>query len=194
MDYDDLMRSMDASADEKKAELIRKARESAKAIEEDARKKADEIAGSRISSASRALEVDRNRLLYEARSEAQKEIAGIKHEYFSRAFRIAEERLSAFRGQSGYEEFFRRAMVEAIEALGENDFVLNIDGRDEELCRSIVGSLGIRCTVKADLSCAGGLNVSTPDGKVVIFNDIGSRSKAARERLKLEIFSRLFGD
>jgi len=194
MDYDDLMKSMDASADEKKAELIKKARESAGQIEEEARKKADEIVNARISKASKALEVDRNKFLYEARTEARREIAGIKHEYFSRACDIADERLSTFREQSGYEDFFRRAMIEAIEALGEKEFVLHVDARDEQLCRRIMSSLGIECPVKADLSCPGGLNVSTPDDRIIVFNDIAARSKAARARRRLEIFARLFGD
>ncbi|WP_174590004.1 V-type ATP synthase subunit E [Methanocella conradii] len=194
MDYENLMKSMEASAEEKREELLRKARESAAKIEEEARLKADEIVKGHISRASRNLEVDRNRLLYEARSKARGESAAIMHEYFSRAFSLAEGRLAAIRQENGYEDFFRRAMAEAIDAIGEKEFVLHVDPRDEDLCRRIIGTIGIECPVQADISCAGGLNVSTPDGRTVVFNTIESRLKSARERHRLEVFSALFGD
>ncbi len=194
MEYENLMKSMEASADEKRDELINKARESAGKIEEEARVRADEIVKGHIARASRALEIDKNRFLFEAGSKARSESAAVRHELFSRAFDIAEERLSTIREQNGYGDFFRSAMTEAIDALGEKVFVLHIDPRDEQLCRRLMGPLGIECAVKADISCAGGLNVSTPDDRIVIFNSVESRLKSARERCKLDVFSTLFGD
>jgi V/A-type H+/Na+-transporting ATPase subunit E len=194
MDYEDLMKSMDASADEKKEALMQKARESAEQIEEDARVKADEIVRERVSAATKALESDRNRQLYEARSAARSEVSGIRHEYFSRAFDSAARRFAAMRERNGYAEFFRRSLIEALEALGEKEFVLHIDQRDEELCGSIVASLGLACAVRADITTAGGLNASTTDGRVVIFNNVESRLASARGRYRREVFSLLFGD
>lgn len=194
MDYENLMKSMEASADEKRDEMIKKAGESAGKIEEEARAKADDIVKGHVAKASRALETDKNRFLFEAGSEARSESAAVRYELFSRSFDIAEERLSTIREQSGYDDFLRNAMMEAVDALGEKEFVLHIDPRDEPLCRRLMGSLGIECAVKADISCLGGLNVSTPDDRIVIFNSIESRLKSARERCKLDVFSALFGD
>ena len=194
MDYENLMKSMDESADEKKGALIEKAKEGARGIEDEARPKADEIVKAHLSRASHALEVDRNRFLYEARSEARRESAAIKHEYLSRAFDIAEEGFKDFRYRDGYEDFFRRTMLEAVEGLGEKEFIIHIDARDEQLCWRVMGQTGLDRPVKADISSAGGLNVSTPDGKVIVFNCLESRLKAAKERHGREIFSTLFGD
>jgi V/A-type H+-transporting ATPase subunit E len=194
MDYENLMKSMEASAEEKREELLRKARESAAKIEEEARQKADEIVKGHVSRASRDIEVDRNRLLYEERSRARGGSAALMHEYFSRAFSLAEKRLMSIRQENGYEGFFREAMAEAIEAIGEKEFVLHIDPRDEGLCRRIIGEMGIACPVQADISCAGGLNVSTIDGRTMVFNTIESRLKSAMERHRLDVFSALFGD
>lgn len=194
MDYENLMRSMDASADEKKEELIRKAMQSAGKMEEEAHVKAEEIVKAHALRASKALDADRNRSVFEALSEASRESADIKYEYFSRAFKAAEERLTSIREQDGYEDFFRSALMEAVEALGDGDIVLHVDARDEELCRDIVDSLGIKCAVRAGLSTAGGLNASTSDGRVTVLNNVESRLSSAKERYKLEVFSALFGD
>ncbi len=193
MEYENLMTSMEASADEKIAELTDKAAAAAQKVREEARKKADETVTAHLDSAALAMEAESNRAMYEARAAVKKEAAGVRHEYYSRAFEEAEKRLAAFRQNGGYEGFFRKALAESVEALGEKELVLHIDARDEELCRRSMALLGIDCAVKADLACTGGLNASTMDGKVVVFNTLEARLRSARERLKLEVFSALYG-
>jgi V/A-type H+-transporting ATPase subunit E len=194
MDYENLLKSMETSADEKKDELIRKAVQSARKAEDDARVKADEIIKKHMSDASRKVEVERNRRLYEARGAMKKDITGVKHDFFSKAFDGAEARLASIRDGEGYEGFFRAAMIEAVDALGEKEYILHVDRRDLDLCRKVLGSQGNGLVVKADLTCAGGLSASTADGKVVVHNTVESRLRSARARLKLDAFSRLFGD
>jgi V/A-type H+/Na+-transporting ATPase subunit E len=194
MDYENLLRSMEASADEKKDELIKKAVQSARKAEEDARVKADEIIKKHMSAASRKLEIERNRQLYEARGTARKDIVGVKYDIFSKAFNTAEARLASIRDSDGYEGFLRKAIAEAVDALGEKEYMLHVDARDLELCRKILGSQGIEPAITADLTCAGGLSASTVDGKVVVHNTVESRLRSAKERMKLDTFFRLFGD
>lgn len=193
MEYENLMTSMEASADEKIAELTDKATAAAQKVREEARKKADEIVRAHLDSAVIAMEAENNRALYEARAAVKKEAAGVRHEYYSRAFEEAEKRLETFRQNGGYESFFRKALAESVEALGEKELVLHVDARDEELCRRSMALLGIDCAVSTGLACAGGLNASTPDGKVVVFNTLEARLRSARERLKLDVFSVLYG-
>jgi V/A-type H+-transporting ATPase subunit E len=193
MEYENLMTSMEASADEKIAELTDKAAAAAQKVRDEAQKKADEIVRAHQDSAAMAMEAESNRALYEARAAVKKEAASVRFECYSRAFDEAEKRLEAFRQNGVYESFFRKAMAESVEALGEKELVLHIDARDEELCRRSMALLGIECGVKADMTCAGGLNASTTDGKVVVFNTLEARLRSARERLKLDVFSALYG-
>lgn len=194
MEYDNLMTSMEASADERIAELVAKANESARKARDEAQKKAGDIVKAHVDDAAHAMEVERNRAMFEARAAAKKEAAGLKHEYYVRAFDAAEKRLASLREQDSYPVFFERALAESIAALGEKELVLHIDGRDAPLCRKAMGSLGIDCAVVADVTTAGGLNASTTDGRVVVYNTVEARLKSARERMRLELFSRLFGD
>jgi V/A-type H+-transporting ATPase subunit E len=194
MDYESLMKSMEASADEKKREIIEKARLEASAIVEDARMKAAEIEKAYQLRAMEAATRDRNRSLYLAKSEARREVAGIKHEMFDRAFTDAKTRLAGVRDNNGYRQRFKKLAEEAASALGGEKVVLEVDQRDEALCREAMPSNDHTYDIKPDLNVIGGLNASTPDGKVVVFNTVESRLGTARERLKREIFSTLFGD
>jgi vacuolar-type H+-ATPase subunit E/Vma4 len=58
----------------------------------------------------------------------------------------------------------------------------------------VLNELGWNSEIVGDLTSAGGLAVSTKDGKVVVSNTIESRLNNAKELLKREIFSTLFGD
>lgn len=194
MEYENLMTSMEASAAERIAELVAKADEDAKKVREEAQKKAGDIIKAHVDDASHAMEVERNRLMFEGRSQAKREAAALKHEYYARAFVEAEKRLASLRLQDGYAGFFEKALAESVEALGEKEYVVHIDGRDASLCREAMDSMGVDGAIVADLICAGGLNVSTIDGKVVVSNTVEARLIAARERMRLELFSRLFGD
>lgn len=193
VDYENLMKSMDASAEEKIAEMMEKSAATASEIRKRARIKAEEIKKLHADSAANAVALERNKLTYLANNEARKQISGIRHGHFNDAFDQAKERLESFRGSPDYADSLRKMALEAFETLGEHDAVLHVDGRDEGLCRKIAEGLPGRCEVVADIHCAGGLNVSSRDGKVTIYNTVESRLEKARRRMRLEIFSILYG-
>jgi vacuolar-type H+-ATPase subunit E/Vma4 len=45
-----------------------------------------------------------------------------------------------------------------------------------------------------DLITGGGLNGSSPDGKIIIRNTVEDRLARAKERMKIVVFSGLYGD
>jgi vacuolar-type H+-ATPase subunit E/Vma4 len=47
--------------------------------------------------------------------------------------------------------------------------------------------------IVTDISCAGGLNASTKDGRFVIFNTVESRFERAKVLLKREVYAALYG-
>ncbi|HTY90091.1 MAG TPA: V-type ATP synthase subunit E [Methanocella sp.] len=193
VDYENLMKSMDASAEEKIAELMEKSARTASEIRNRARVKAEEIKRLHMDSAVKAVALERNKLTYLANNEARKQISGIRHGHYNEAFNQAKERLESFRDSPDYADSLRKMAEEAFETLGENEAVLHVDERDKGLCTKIAEGLAGRCEVVADIHCTGGLNVSSLDGKVVIYNTVESRLEKARRHMRLEIFSILYG-
>jgi V/A-type H+-transporting ATPase subunit E len=194
MDYENLMKSMDAGAEDKLTELMQKARKTSAEIKSRALAKAAEIKKLHMDGASKAAMLERNKSFFTANSEAKKQIGSLKHELFNEAFARARERLVSARESGNYEDSFRKMAEEAVRALGESEVVLHIDKRDMDLCRKVADGLGIRCEILADNSCMGGLIATTMDGKVVVHNTLESRLENARRRMRLEIFNMLHGD
>lgn len=193
MEHDNLIKSMEASAEEKRAEMQLKAQKKAAEIKRDAMAKAEEIKKPRMESAVKAAMQERNERLFTANNEAKARLAGLKYELFNEAFEQARTRLGSLRKSGHYEDTFRRMTAEAINAIGEDEVVLHVDKRDVDLCRKVVDGMGKRCEIVADISCSGGLNASTKDMKIFAFNTVEYRLEKARQRMKLEIFS-ILGD
>lgn len=193
MDHDNLIKSMEASAEEKRAEMLHKAEKKAAEIKSDAMAKAEEIKKPCMESAMKAAMQERNERLFTANNEAKANLASLKYELFNEAFEQARTRLGSLRENGHYEDTFRQMAAEAINAIGEDEVVLHVDKRDVDLCRKVVDGMGKRYEVVADISCAGGLNASTKDLKVSALNTVEYRLEKARQRMKLEIFS-ILGD
>lgn len=194
LEHTDLMRSMDEGVEEKKAEIRRKAEEAAKAIRCDARTRAAEMRKSRMDAAVLAAGDERNRALYAAKNDLNKDMTALKYRLFDRAYAEAGRSLCAFRGSEGYASCYGQLLSEALGELGDGEPVLHIDPRDEVLCRALLAGPGIRCEISPDLKTDGGLNASTRDGMVTISNTVESRLERAKDRLKLDVFTLLYGE
>jgi V/A-type H+-transporting ATPase subunit E len=194
MDYENLLKSMDASAEEKMAELMQRASKTSAEIKSIAHAKAAEIKKLHMDGALKTTMLERNKSFFMANNEAKKQIGSLKYELFSEAFARARERLASVRENGYYEDVFRRMAEEAVRGLGESEVVLHIDKKDIGLCRKVADDLGVRCEILADNNCMGGLIATSKDGKVVVHNTLESRLESARRRMKLEIFNTLYGD
>jgi V/A-type H+-transporting ATPase subunit E len=83
---------------------------------------------------------------------------------------------------------------EAMEELAGEEIRMHIDPRDEPLCREILREMQRNCDVVTDLTTMGGLNATTADERLTVFNTLESRLQRAKELLKREIMSTLYGD
>ena len=193
MDYENLMKSMDAGAEEKMAELMQKALKTSAEIKSTAHAKAVEIKKLHMDGASKTVMLERNKSVYTANSEARKQLGNIKHDLFNEAFAQARKRLVSVRENDYYKDTFRGMAEEAVRALGESEVILHIDKKDIDLCKKVADGLGIRCEIVADNRCMGGLIATSKDGKVVVSNTIESRLENAMRRMRLEIFNMLNG-
>ncbi|MFA4848113.1 MAG: V-type ATP synthase subunit E [Methanoregula sp.] len=194
MAYENLLKSVDESAQEKEKELLENARVTVESVRKKAREQAELIRQSQISDAEMAAGFEKNKLMYLAKAENKAHLIKIREHLFASAFNDASLQLSNLRNDPEYPEIFKKFLMDAAGALCVDTFCIQVDKRDEELCRKTLASLNIHADIIPDLTSAGGLVASLPDRSVIISNTVESRLERAKERKKLEIYSILSGD
>ena len=194
MTYENLIGSMEVSAEKRINEIMNKAHQDAEEIKRTAEAEAETIKSSYLDNAQKSVEIERNQLIYNVKAETKMRVIKERDAAIQRAFAEAKKRLSDFRDRGTYKENLKDMIQEAVGELEGEKVRFHIDKRDEDLCKQILAELNQNSEIITDLTSAGGLNVSTQDEKVVVFNTIESRLNNARELLKREIFSTLYGD
>jgi len=192
--YENLLKSVEESARKRERELIEKARAAVGSIDKTAREQADDIRRSLIAEAEKAAAIEKNKLMYGVDAENKSHMISVREELFSSAFAEAKLRLSSLRNRPEYPAIFTSLTVDAVGALGGGTFQVQVDRRDEELCRKTLAALDLHVEIIPDLDSAGGLVVSLTDRTVIISNTVESRLERARERKKQEIYAILSGE
>ena len=193
MTYEELMASIDAAAAERKREIGEKARAEAEGIRKEALGRAASLRGEAMALAERRVAAEREMMLSRVRQEVKLELLKRKNGIADRAFRAARDRMLALRGSSSYRGIARRLTEEAIGLAGGTDLVFHVDPRDRALFEGILADLGRNSEIATDIETAGGLAVSSRDGRFLVTNTLESRLDRARDLLKGEIFSTLGG-
>ena len=194
MAYENLLKSVEESAQEKERELREKARNIVQVISEDAKSQATMIQQSILAESKKTATIEKNKLIYLTKGENKEKLIKTKEAIFSTAFGDADKRLSNVRKDPKYPEILKNLTREAVGALGGETFRIHIDKRDEKLIKKILSELHLSGEVIADLTCSGGLVVSTQNESIKISNTIESRLERAKEQKKLEIYAVLNGD
>jgi V/A-type H+/Na+-transporting ATPase subunit E len=194
MAYENLLKSVEESAQEREQELREKAQSTVQAISEDITNQAAEIQQSLLEVAKKAASVEKNKRIYLTKGENKEKLIKTKERIVSLAFHDAEQRLSTLRNDPKYPAVFNKLAREAIESLGEEEFRIHIDKRDEQLMKKSLSDMNRTGEIIADLQCSGGLVVSTRNESVKISNTLESRLERAKERKKLEVYAVMFGD
>jgi len=194
MAYENLLRSVEESAEERERELRSRAQKQAEEIRVKAKKQADEIQQTAIRESERSALTERNKMLYLAKGEVKEQELKGRERIFVAAFDGAKKQLEGFREDPKYPKVFGRLATEAVSAMREISFIVHVDKRDLELSQKTLAAMGIRCEIHPDLECAGGLVVTSPDGLVTLSNTIESRLERIGESRKLEIYAILSGE
>ena len=194
MTYENLLKSIEENAQEKERELREKARRATDEIRKDAQRTAKEIEASFLEEARREAEVEKNRQSYLTNAACKEELIRIREAIYNQAFLQAGERLAKMRRDPRYPAIFESLAREAIGAMGGKEIHVHVDRQDEDLCRRVMAELNVSGEIVADVECAGGLVVSTPDETVRFENTFESRLERAQDRKKLEIYTVLFGE
>ncbi|HWQ66213.1 MAG TPA: V-type ATP synthase subunit E family protein [Methanospirillum sp.] len=194
MTYEELVSSVEAAAEEKNCEILDNANREAEDLISDAEQRATEVKEKFRQVSIRSAEVERNRITYLTKEEVKASITEVKKDLFSQAFGIAELELKDIRHSSGYTDLMRALLFEAIREIGDDGSVLHIDIRDQQICEEIIAEIRIKPLILTDIECVGGLQISSSDGKIRIYNTIESRLDRVKDAYKHEIFVALAGD
>ena len=194
MAYENLLKSVEESAQEKERELREKAQSAVQLISEDTKNQSAAIQQSLLAEAKKAATIEKNKRIYLTKGENKENLIKTKEAIFSTAFGDAEQRLSHVRKDPKYPDILKNLTREAVGALGGETFRIHIDKRDEKLIKKILSELHLSGEVIADLHCSGGLVVTTQNESVKISNTLESRLERVKEQKKLEIYAVLYGD
>ena len=193
MTYEELMASIEATAAERMREMKEKAAAEAEGIRKAARERASGLEEVALAQAKAKVEAERGKMVGRVREEVKLELLKRKQEVYLRAFQEAKDRILAARAAPGYRPAARRLAEETLGKVGGSDLVLHVDPRDKTLFEGILRDLQRNCEIVPDLEGAGGLTVTSRDGRFLVTNTLESRLSRARELLKGEVFSILYG-
>lgn len=194
MAIDDLIKAVEVGGQERISEIMERSRAEADEIIREAKAKDEPIRKRLLDDAKQSVEIQRNKLLSAAREKSRMEVAKTKSEIFQKVFDEVPGQLASVRENPHYKEHLKVLLDEALRDLGTREVVLHIDKRDEALWKEILNESKGAYHIVSDLTSAGGLNVSTPDERFVVFNTLESRLKRVKEIYRPEIFSILFGE
>jgi len=194
MPYEELIEAIEVSAQEKISDLKEKTYREASEITKEAESKDESIRMRYLEAVKKAVEIERNKAIVKIKEETRMQLIRVKEEMYQKAFFKAKATLSSAREKANYENSFRKMLKEAAAELVGEEIWLHIDKRDENLCKKLLPELHLNCEIITDLTCAGGLNASTKDERFIVFSTIESRLEKAKELLKSEIFTTLYGD
>ena len=194
MPYEDLLAAVRANAQERMKEIRERAEAEALKIRRDAEERAKGIRSASLEEAGRAVQLEKSKLISRVGAEKRMAFARAKEDLFQQVFDQAARRMASARDHQGYRELLKNMVGEAMEDLPAEGIRVHIDPRDGPLLREILGEMKRNCEVIPDLTTTGGLNATTADERLMFFNTLESRLVRAKELMKSEIMSTLYGD
>jgi vacuolar-type H+-ATPase subunit E/Vma4 len=195
MPYEDLIQSIETSAHERMKEIADRARQEAEGILQEVRSREESIKRKHADAAKKIIDIKKIRALSQVKEENKMKINRIKDELFQQAVQEAHKKLDSLKKSPAYDAIFRTLLLEAIAEIGTDNPIIHVSPEDEALCREVLKESGkINTEIVTDLAGSAGVIISSPDGSISVLNTFESRLMRARESLRPEIFSRLFGD
>ena len=194
MPYEDLISAVKAGAQERIKEIQERAQAEALKIRKDAEERTQSTRSAYLEEAARGVKLEKSKLISKAGAEKRMALARVKDDLFQKVFTRAAQQMASARNNPAYRESFKNMVREAMEELAGQEVTVHIDPRDEPLCREILTEIQRNCGVVTDLPTLGGLNATTADERLMVFNTIESRLQRAKELMKSEVMSALYGD
>jgi vacuolar-type H+-ATPase subunit E/Vma4 len=194
MPIDDLLQSVEVNAKERMQEILDRAKSESEDIIKEAKTREGAIRKKHLENAKKGVDFERIKTTTDFKEEQKMRINRVKDEIFQRAFQDARKKLLSIRNDPSYEAILRILTREALTEMGGKETIIHIDRRDEPLIRRILNDLKVNSKVVTDLDSIGGLTVQSPDGKFAVLNTFESRLERAKELIRSDIFSILYGE
>ena len=193
MSIEQLIESVEVSAGERITELKENAYRQSVEIRKGAEGKDEAIKKKHLDAVKKTAEAERNKLIAKIKEETRMQFTRAKDDVYKKAFSEAQRILSSARSHADYENNFRKMLQEVVLELEGEEIQMHIDKKDENLCKKLLSELKLNCEVVTNITCAGGLNANTKDGRFIVFNTIESRIEKVKALLKSELFTTLYG-
>lgn len=189
----ELIALLEREAASEREQVLAEARALADATRADARRDADAL----LDQQRQRLEAEARAAGVRAQSTAQLRATALvlqaKEEAIAQVFARAEVELTRFaNGGQGYPAALRAFIEEALTGFGPGA-ALTVHPGDQAAVTALVAERGWQVTVRADPAVAGGVRVSSPDGRLVVTNTLASRLARARPVLAAQVARALWG-
>lgn len=191
MALEDIFRALQQQAERDIEDVLSEARARAAGIVSEAESEAQRIRATHEAEAQRAANAKGVHSMNASRLEARRKLATVRQKAVQQAFDRARSELVNVRSSPRYEALFERLLDEALEGV-EGDFELLVDSKDEDLARRALASRSRAAAVAPDLNTAGGVVVSTGEGKVFRRNTLEDRFEKLVGLSQAEVAERLF--
>ena len=192
MALDDMLRAIEEEGDARCKQILDNAEVEAAEILKNAKEEAKRVREEYITRAEATMFGEKTRILSDAKLYVKKQVIQAKEKHIEDAFDSVASEFEAMRTRPEYASYFRRLLDETA-ANAEGNLVISVDRRDEKVARDAVAAAGLDCELRTDISTLGGLKAITADGRIVLTNTIDSRLERAKQFLKPEVATKLFG-
>lgn len=192
MALDDMLRAIEEEGEVRCKEILDNAEAEAAEILKNAKEEAKRVREEYVTRAEATMYGEKIRILSDAKLYVKKQVIQAKEKHIEDAFDSVAGEFEAMRTRPEYASYFRRLLDETA-ANAEGDLVISVDRRDEKVARDAVAAAGLDCELRTDISTLGGLKAITADGRIVLTNTIDSRLERAKQFLKPEVATKLFG-
>jgi len=193
MALEDILRVMEQQARAEIARVQMQAEAEAAAIIAKAEEEAKAIKARHLTNVMPRLQNDRARLLNEAKLVALREVMATREALLDDAFAMAHTELARLRENRDYPGVLARLTREVVDELGR-ELNIVVDPRDEKVIQKVAAELGMHSQISTGLHTAGGLEASTPDGRVTVVNTVEARLARSQRYLRREIASILVAE
>ncbi len=173
-------------------EIISQAEVQAAKIVEEAKEEAEEIRKEEVEKVKSVIQVDRNKLINEARLGVKREIIQAKEEFIQQTFLEAEKRVQKFKSSPDYQKSLGRMVEEVLEEIPDSKILVSVEKKDEKVARQILDQRDIKHEFVKSLNSSGGIKITSEDGRISLTNTFEIRLEKAKKLLKSDIMNILF--
>lgn len=194
MPIDDLLHSVEVNAKERMQEILNRAKTESEDIIKEAKSREAFLIKTHLENAKKVVDFERIKITTALKEEQKMRINRVKDEVYQRAFQDARKKLLSMRNDPSYEMTLRALTREALKEMEGKEITIHINPRDEPLFRKILNELNVNSKIVTDLESIGGLTVQSADGSFTVLNTFESRLERAKELVRSDIFSILYGE